>query len=859
VYGCQAKSLSKKILKLLNLNHGQRLLLEQWSSGTLGDLGACMERALAPLDGTFKKHPIIPLEKVDRLLVQLAAQCRFSDPAIKKQREQEYNNDARLQYILMRLKSYEAKWLVRLLLREYCTLQLHEDFVFRQYHFLLPDLLHFQNDFDAAFKLLRGELSRYPSVPAPEAEKNMRIEAAKQLTAVVGTRVGRPTFYKAWSFKNCLQLAGGRAWAAEVKYDGEYCEIHVDLQKSPNIKIFSKNGKDATNDRRGILDIVRRSLSIGLPTCSIKKNCIILGEMVVYSDREQTILPFSKIRKHISRSGSFLGTAQDSAPHEWEHLMVVFFDVLVVDDEPILRECVQKRRDVLRELVQPIPGRAERSQWALISFKTDDGITDLKQVFARSLAQRQEGLVLKPLHAPYFPLMTETGHCHRGYFIKLKKDYLADMGGERDLGDFAVIGGSYDAQVAAKSDVRPLHWTHFHIGCLTNKLAVERTKAKPMFKVVGSLSLDKCIPKPEVKYLNINGRLREIDLSPDGTTTKHYQVEQSKGYGPNMAVAFWKPFVVEVLGGGFEKLQNETFEMLRHPRVKKIHHDRDWKDAVTLEELERMAEAKWEVLDADKLDGHAKDVALLMEKYVKDMHGSQDSASEVGSTQEYTQCTTPRTSQETPRKPESAQENPDDAVIQETQQDTWSTTSSTQFSLSTQGKGIRASKEVRAILVREDTSERLAATSAPLPPEPNANTVFPTPPESSPAQTTSTTTRKRKSVTAILTPPPLKRKEMRTPSQETPKFTTTSVPPPPKPNALLPTPEESSPALTPSTGSSKCGTAMQTTPRLGTGKTRTPLEDAGTKRNLGSFDYDSQDRVVHIHIKEGWQVQVHKD
>lgn len=33
----------------------------------------------------------------------------------------------------------------------------------------------------------------------------------------------------------------------------EYCEIHVDLKNLPNnIKIFSKNGKDATADREAL-------------------------------------------------------------------------------------------------------------------------------------------------------------------------------------------------------------------------------------------------------------------------------------------------------------------------------------------------------------------------------------------------------------------------------------------------------------------------------------------------------------------------------------------------------------------------------------------------------------------------------
>jgi len=184
----------------------------------------------------------------------------------------------------------------------------------------------------------------------------------------------------------------------------------------------------------------------------------------------------------------------------------------VLDDEPVMRQCLQRRRQILRDLVNIIPGRSLRSQWTILDFKNEYGITDLKQAFARSLVDKQEGLILKPLGTPYFPLHLEAGGHQPGYFIKLKKDYLGDMGGQRDLGDFAIIGASYCPQVAAKTDLKPLHWTHFHIGCVTNKLAIQHFKAKPKFKVVGCLSLDRQIPKSDLKHLNQFGRLQQDDL-----------------------------------------------------------------------------------------------------------------------------------------------------------------------------------------------------------------------------------------------------------------------------------------------------------------------------------------------------------
>ena len=520
-----------------------------------------------------------------------------------------------------------------------------------------------------------------------------------------------------------------------------------------------------------------------------------------------------------------MGTLQDSPPHDWEHLMIVFFDILVLDNNLVLRQNLQERRRILKDVMQIIPGRSMRSEWTLIDFKDEDGTTDLKQAFARTLADRQEGIILKPLHAPYFPLLFEVGHREPGYFIKLKKDYLNDMGGERDLGDFAIVGAKYDVEVASKSDLKNLHWTHYHLGCLTNKSAVERIGARPKFKIVGALSLDKCIPKPELKFLNDNGYLQQASFRPDGST-EQFDIENTYGYDRRMSVVFKKPFVAEILGSGYEKTQNESFEMLRHPRIKKIHHDRSWEDAVTMEELERMTEERWEVPDPDALDGHAKDVALLVKKYVEETSQSQITTSGYETTQETTQKTTqrssPRTTQgSTQRSPASTTQDSalrnvartikestrvleEEEVIQETPQCTsqrsWATVSSTQVSNSTQGVGIKASREVR-ILVREDTSERIPMVPTPIPASISMlnAAVIPTPPISSADSSGLSTIKRRQSLRDSIVSPPMSKRR----------------------------------------------------------KTRTPLNDSGTCRNFGAFDWDSQEKTLHIYAEEGWKVQVH--
>jgi DNA ligase-4 len=198
VYGLQVPLLAKRLSKLLAFNHDQRALFNGWRTGKHGDLGVYVERAMRPWDGTFSSKHLVSIERVDRLLTQLAAKYRFSDAPIRQQRDWHMKTDTELKEIFVRLESWEAKWLVRLVLRDYCTVVLDEHYVFEQCHFLLPDLLLFQNDFEAVFGMLWGELSCYPPVPGSLEEKPMRVEAALKLRPVVGVKVGRPTFKKAW-------------------------------------------------------------------------------------------------------------------------------------------------------------------------------------------------------------------------------------------------------------------------------------------------------------------------------------------------------------------------------------------------------------------------------------------------------------------------------------------------------------------------------------------------------------------------------------------------------------------------------------------------------------------------------------
>ena len=319
VYGFQSPSLTKILGRCLGLGESRKQELQRWKEPNGGDLGICIERVLIATPNPEKVQNTITIEEIDAVLDALAARNRFSGPEIRAKKGQHGPSkvDDMLASIYHRLSSREAKWFTRILLKDYNPIVFPDGLVFWCFHPLLPCILKVYDSFQAAVALLRGselsELSLKPAVFRAAEGKRQHDAVTKAILPRCGVKIGRPLFHKAWSIKRALELAHGRRMSLERKYDGEYCQIHVDLTKPGNeIQIFSKSCKDSTKDRRGIHSTIKECLRIGENDCGIKQKCILEGELLVWSTKDSKILAFSKIRKHVLRSGISLGTAKDS-------------------------------------------------------------------------------------------------------------------------------------------------------------------------------------------------------------------------------------------------------------------------------------------------------------------------------------------------------------------------------------------------------------------------------------------------------------------------------------------------------------------------------------------------------------------
>jgi DNA ligase-4 len=113
---------------------------------------------MAATDPEVRPNLTVTLGDLDEILDRIAATSPFSSINLRRRVREKYTGpiqiNGALSSIFRRLKSSEAKWMVRVLIKDYSPVQVPETLAMYHFHVLLPDLLSFQNSFEAAVKLL---------------------------------------------------------------------------------------------------------------------------------------------------------------------------------------------------------------------------------------------------------------------------------------------------------------------------------------------------------------------------------------------------------------------------------------------------------------------------------------------------------------------------------------------------------------------------------------------------------------------------------------------------------------------------------------------------------------------------------
>lgn len=262
--------------------------------------------------------------------------------------------------------------------------------------------------------------------------------------------------------------------------------------------------------------------------------------------------------------------------------MIVYFDLLLVDDDSLLIIRHSERLRRLAGIVQCQEGRAALVERQIVNFSSSQAAAELRDVFGSCITRHEEGLVIKP-DEPYFDYSRDR-RPYASTCLKLKKGYVKGLG---DAGDFAVVGARYDATMAKEMNMPDIKFTHFYLGCLLNKEEIDSWEGeKPRFKVVNEVTLSPTHMKGFLKYAFPNpvkwNENKSIDLEvPFGIcSTKR------------LPIVFANPPVFEMVGFQFHKDKNTRFWGLRFSYAQKIHFDRTWKDCVGYDELQELAETE---------------------------------------------------------------------------------------------------------------------------------------------------------------------------------------------------------------------------------------------------------------------------
>lgn len=172
---------------------------------------------------------------------------KWSSPSIRSQVSITQRDQRDLELLYQRFTPLEAKWFTRLVLKSFAPLCFDSYQIYRLCDPVLPSVLKIREDFGSAIDSL--QLSRTTLLPNSTQRGSQREQILAKIKPELGIKVGRQHWMKARSIKHCLGLGHGRM-SVEDKIDGEYCQIHIDLSKGGRcVQIFSKSGKDSTEDR----------------------------------------------------------------------------------------------------------------------------------------------------------------------------------------------------------------------------------------------------------------------------------------------------------------------------------------------------------------------------------------------------------------------------------------------------------------------------------------------------------------------------------------------------------------------------------------------------------------------------------
>jgi DNA ligase 1 len=180
----------------------------------------------------------------------------------------------------------------------------------------------------------------------------------------------------------------------EVKYDGARVQIHKDGE---NVVVFTRRLEDVTRQFPDLVRMTKESVKV--------KSCILDGEMLAVDRKTGRPLPFQQLSQRIQRKYDIERMVKEIP------IQVNIFDVLYANGEPLLDLTLIDRIAELKKIIVEVPGKFQLAKGIM----TKD-YDDAKKFYDQSLADSQEGVMVKNLDSKYVPGRRV------GYWLKVKPE-----------------------------------------------------------------------------------------------------------------------------------------------------------------------------------------------------------------------------------------------------------------------------------------------------------------------------------------------------------------------------------------------------------------------------------------------------
>lgn len=269
-----------------------------------------------------------------------------------------------------------------------------------------------------------GEVARLASEGGPDVLRGVSVQVMRGLKPMLASPIRE---------MESLFDTQPNQYALELKLDGARVQIH---KRGDEVRIFSRRLSDVTHSLPDIVQIVRENFK--------SRNVILDGEVLAVDD-VGTPFPFQVVMKRFGRTRDIEEAFKDT------RLVLILFDVLLIDDVQLVDEPYSERR---RRLEEKLPSDL------LVEQLVTENIDSAQTFFKKSRELGHEGLVAKKLDSPYTPgvrgkhwfkikhtldtldlviVAAEWGHGRR-------KDWLSDYHlavRDEESGEFMVVGKTY--------------------------------------------------------------------------------------------------------------------------------------------------------------------------------------------------------------------------------------------------------------------------------------------------------------------------------------------------------------------------------------------------------------------------------